>query len=61
MRLTRTRTYAILEVAPEIYEQIYKQLKEAGYEHAFHVNGDDQVIDMYGIALKAKQDGQGPE
>lgn len=51
-----THTYAILEVAPEIYKQIHKQLKEAGYDHAFHTNGDDHVIDMNGIALKAKPD-----
>jgi hypothetical protein len=50
-----TRTYAILEVEPEIYAKIRKQLEEAGYDHAFHINGDDHVIDMNGIALKAKE------
>lgn len=49
-----TRTYAILEVSPEIYDQIRKQLEAAGYEHAFHKEGDKEVIDMHGIALKAQ-------
>ena len=50
-----TRTYAILEVEPEIYAKIRKQLEEAGYEHAFHGHsGDGEVIDMQGIALQSK-------
>jgi hypothetical protein len=50
-----TRTYAILEVDPEIYKKIRAQLEEAGYGHAFHRgNNDDEVIDMNGIALQAK-------
>lgn len=50
-----THTYAILEVKPEIYKEIHALLKEAGYDHAFHINGDEHVIDMSGIALKAKE------
>lgn len=50
-----THTYAILEVPLEVYNQIRKQLEEAGYGHAFHRgNNDDEVIDMQGIALQAK-------
>jgi hypothetical protein len=49
-----TRTYAILEVTPEIYNQIRKLLAEAGYEHAFHGDRDGEVIDMHGIALQGK-------
>ena len=49
-----THTYAVLEVAPEIYKQIRKQLEEAGYEHAFHTGeADEEVIDMHGLALRA--------
>ena len=49
-----TRTYAILEVKPEIYDEIHRLLEAAGYQHAFHVDRDGQVIDMNGIALQAK-------
>jgi hypothetical protein len=47
-----TRTYAILEVTPEVYASIRELLAEAGYEHAFHKDGAEDVIDMHGIALK---------
>lgn len=47
-----TRTYAILEVSPEIYASIRKQLEDADYTHAFHREGANEVIDMNGIALQ---------
>lgn len=50
-----TRTYAILEVSPEIYASIRKQLEDAGYQHAFHKDGVEEVIDMHGIALKVQE------
>lgn len=49
-----TRTYAILEVPPEIYAWIREKLADAGYEHAFHDHSiDGEVIDMNGLALRA--------
>jgi hypothetical protein len=52
-----TRTYAILEVEPEIYNKIRKLLEDAGYGHAFHRgNNDLEVIDMHGIALQATEE-----
>jgi hypothetical protein len=47
-----TYTYAILEVSAAAYEEIAEKLKAAGYQHAFHKDGRDTVIDMHGIALK---------
>jgi hypothetical protein len=47
-----TYTYALLEVAPEVYAEIRKQLDAAGYGHAFHQDDDrGEVIDMHGLAL----------
>ncbi len=42
-----THTYATLEVSAEAYDEIYKLLELADYQHAFH----DGLIDMHGIAL----------
>ena len=46
-----TRTYAILEVAPEVYEDIKARLLAADYTHALHSDDGREVIDMHGIAL----------
>jgi hypothetical protein len=43
-----THTYALLEVSPAVYEEIAAKLREAGYSHAFNVQGE---IDMHGIGL----------
>lgn len=48
-----TYTYAILDVAPEVYLQVRALLEHAGYQHAFHADRDGEVIDMHGIALRA--------
>lgn len=50
-----TRTYAILEVSKQTFEEVYKLLLKADYKHAFHEDGGKVVIDMHGIALKAKE------
>jgi len=50
-----THTYAILEVKPEIYDEVKRLLQAADYHHAFHKDGADEVIDMTGIALQAKK------
>ncbi len=45
------RTYAILEVSIEVYDEILEKLREAGYGHAINSEGE---IDMHGIALQVK-------
>jgi len=49
-----TYTYAILEVSESTYQEIRKLLDEAGYQQAFHEHEDGEVVDMRGIALKAR-------
>lgn len=46
-----THTYAVLEISETAYNEIKTKLQEAGYNFAFH--GD--LIDMHGIAVKAKE------
>jgi hypothetical protein len=48
-----TRTYAILPVSPAAYAEVRAALEAAGYQHAFHREGGEEVIDMQGIALQA--------
>lgn len=50
-----SHTYAMRE-ADATYEEIEKALKDAGYDHAFHIEADTErkVIDMHGIALERK-------
>lgn len=50
-----SRTYALLEVSSATYAEIRQLFVSAGYEHALHLDGDDEVIDMHGIALSIKQ------
>ena len=40
MAVTHTYTYAILGVPQEVYDLIRRKLDEAGYQHAFHGEGD---------------------
>ncbi len=47
-----THTYAILEISRAAYEEIAAKLEAAGYQHAFHENDGEAVIDMHGIAVK---------
>lgn len=49
-----THTYAIAEVSQSAYNEIRAVLVEAGYQHAIHDNLGDEVLDMHGIALRAK-------
>jgi len=44
-----TYTYATLDVSEKVYEEIYKKLKNAGYDHA--IDEEKHLIDMHGIAL----------
>lgn len=48
MTLRQTHTFAELEVSEEVYEEVAKLLREAGYWHVFMDNG---AIDMHGIGL----------
>lgn len=50
-----THTYAVLAVPRSVYAAVRALLAAAGYEHAFHNEGESsEVIDMHGIALQSK-------
>jgi len=50
-----THTYAVLEVPSAVYAAVRALLKRADYDHAFHTrDGEGELIDMHGIALRAK-------
>lgn len=51
-----TYTYAVLEISKRAYAEIRAKLDNAGYQHAFHKDGEREVIDMVGIALKARRE-----
>lgn len=46
--MTRTHTYALLEVPAVVYSAVLQLLTRAGHEHATNDKGE---IDMHGIAL----------
>ena len=48
-----TYTYAILDVPRAVYAAVRALLDKADYQHAFHKDGADEVIDMHGIALRS--------
>lgn len=48
-----THTYAVLDVPRSVYGAVRALLAAAGYDHAFHQDGDAEVIDMHGIALQS--------
>lgn len=48
-----TRTFALLEVAPSMFDEVRAKLEGAGYDHAFHEHDGRSVIDMHGLALVA--------
>jgi hypothetical protein len=47
-----THTYAVLEISREAFDEIAAKLQAAGYQHAFHKDDGETVVDMHGIALK---------
>jgi hypothetical protein len=49
-----THTYAILDVSADVYAEIEAKLQAAGYDHVFHEDDGETVIDMHGIALRSK-------
>lgn len=46
-----TRTFALLEVSAPAFTEVSGKLRDAGYDHAFHVVDERDVVDMHGIAL----------
>ena len=42
-----THTYVLMEVSDEVYAEVERKLRDAGYDHAI----DDGELDMHGIAL----------
>lgn len=50
-----THTYVKLPVSKAIYDEIRAKFVEAGYEHVFNKEGDEEVIDMQGIALAIEE------
>lgn len=46
-----TRTFAIMQVSQEAYEEIKQYLIEADYKHAILSDDGRQVLDMHGIGL----------
>lgn len=53
MRHTSTHSYAILQVSSYVYQEIRQKLEQAGYGDQFHKEGDEELIDMHGIAIQA--------
>ena len=49
-----THTYAVLDVPGAVYAAVRALLDRASYQHAFHADDDGELIDMHGIALRAK-------
>ena len=50
--MTYTYTYAIMHVSKETFAEVAAQLREAGYDHAFHDH--DTCLDMNGLALRVE-------
>jgi hypothetical protein len=47
-----SRTYAIMELSQDAYDEISEKLTEAGYDQAFHHDASHgTVIDMHGLAV----------
>lgn len=56
MRRTSTRSYAVLRVPKEVYEDIRRRLGKAGYSDQFFKGArGDELIDMHGVALQSLQ------
>jgi hypothetical protein len=56
-RPSMTHTFAVLAVPGSVYAAVRALLTQAGYDHAFHEGTDGEVIDLHGIALKARDGG----
>jgi hypothetical protein len=49
-----THTYAVLEVPGAVYAAVRALLNRVDYTHAVQKDRDGEVLDMHGIALRAK-------
>lgn len=49
-----SHTYVLMTVSKATYDEVAAKMKEAGYDHVFHDEKDEDgvLIDMHGIALK---------
>jgi hypothetical protein len=56
-----TYTYAILDVPGAVYAAVRALLKAADYHHAFQTDAGAEVIDMHGLALRAKPGSTGTD
>lgn len=55
--MMHTRTYALMTVSASTFDEVARNLKEAGYDHAFN----EGRLDMHGIALVKMPEIPGPE
>jgi hypothetical protein len=53
--MANTHTYVVLDISTAAYKEISEKLKAAGYDHAFHQEGERTVIDMQGIAVAEEE------
>lgn len=54
--IRQTHTFVTLEVPSSLFDHVFRELEEAGYDHAFIDSGENRLIDMNGIALKRDPD-----
>lgn len=53
-RPTHTRTFVTLEIDPQVWDEIAERLRDAGYDHAFVLEG--RGLDLHNIALTKRSD-----
>lgn len=59
--MTHTRTFVTMDLSPAAYEEVASKLREAGYKHAFHDDGEGRILlDMHGIACGRGEGGAAP-
>jgi hypothetical protein len=49
-----TRSYVILRVSRQPYDEVRAALESYGYQHAFKNRFDGEIIDMHEIALQVE-------
>lgn len=54
--MATTHTLAKLPLSKMAFEEIERKLLAAGYEHAFHDDGDGITIDMTGIGVELERE-----
>lgn len=53
-----THTFAVLQVSPEAYREIREALMKYGYDDVIKQSRNGEVIDMNGLALAEKPNGE---